>query len=79
VCLGEIQNWNSLVIDWGQYWVAGCAMILRSSRWLQFIEIGREHNEFERRVVIGMNWVSHWWPRNVAFTVAAPPAITEYA
>jgi hypothetical protein len=59
--------------------VVGYAMILRSSRWLQFIETDREHNEFERRSVISKNRMSHWWPRNVAFTVAAPPAITGYA
>ena len=56
-----------------------CVINLRSSWWLQFIGIDREHNEFERRIVIGKNKVSHWWPRNVAFTVAAPPAITGYA
>jgi hypothetical protein len=31
------------------------------------------------RIAIGMNWVSHWWPHNVAITVAAPPAITGRA
>jgi hypothetical protein len=59
--------------------VSGYLTTLRSSRWFQFILIVREHSEFERRIVIGMNWVSHWWPHNVAFTVAAPPAITGYA
>jgi hypothetical protein len=52
---------------------------LRSPRWLQFIGIDRKHNEFERRIVIGKNKVSHWWSHNVAFTVAAPPAITGRA
>jgi hypothetical protein len=59
--------------------VVWCVINLRSSRWLQFIGMNREHNEFERRIVIGKNKVSHWWPPNVAFTVAAPPAITVYA
>jgi hypothetical protein len=67
------------VIDWEQYWVAWCMINLRSPRWLQFIGIDRKHNEFERRIVIGKNKVSHWWPHNVAFTVAAPPAITGRA
>jgi hypothetical protein len=67
------------VIDWEQYWVAGCVMTLRSSRRAQFIGSDREHNEFEWRIVIGKNKVSHWWPLNVAFTVAAPPAITGHA
>ena len=59
--------------------VVWCVINLRSSRWLQFIGIDLEHNEFKRRIVIGKNKVSHWWPLNVAFTVAAPPAITVYA
>jgi hypothetical protein len=57
--LGEVQNSRSLVNDWGWFLVAGCVMILRSSRWLQFIGSDREHNEFERRIVIcKTGWVT---------------------
>jgi hypothetical protein len=57
--LGKNQNSSSLVIGWGRYWVAGCVMTLWSSQRLQFIGSGREHNEFERRIVIcKTGWVT---------------------
>jgi hypothetical protein len=57
--LGELWNSSSLAINWGQYWVSGYMTTLRSLQWLQFIAIGRERSEFERRITIRKTgWVT---------------------
>jgi hypothetical protein len=57
--LGELWNSSSLAINWGQHSVSGYLTTLRSLWWLQFIAIGRERSEFERRIMIHKTgWVT---------------------
>jgi hypothetical protein len=65
------------VIDWRQYWVVWCVMILRSLRWLQFIESASDGREFERRRAAAGGTRSYWCNEIVASTMAVIPAINE--
>jgi hypothetical protein len=51
------------VIGWGQYWVAGCVMTLRSLWWLQFIGSDSGGREFQwwRAAVGGGGVYWHAW------------------
>jgi hypothetical protein len=57
--------------------VAGCVVILRSSRWLQFIVSMSGGREFERRRAAVGEGREHWRKCLVVFTVALPLAIIE--
>jgi hypothetical protein len=63
------------VIDWGQYWVVWCVMILWSLRWLQFILLASGGREFERRRTAAGGTRSYWCNEFVASIVAVIPAI----
>jgi hypothetical protein len=77
--LGEVRNSSSRVIGWGQYWVAGCVMTLRSSQWLQFIGSDNGDREFQWwRAAVG-GGKKHWRSGLVSYAVAVTPAINGHA
>jgi hypothetical protein len=63
------------VINRGQYLVAGCMMILRSSRRLQFIERNSGGAQFGHEVLATGEGEDYWRRGFVATTVAVIPAI----
>jgi hypothetical protein len=75
--LGEVRNWSSLVINRGQYLVAGCVMTLRSSGRLQFIERNSGGAQFGREVLAAGEGEDYWRSGFVATTMAVIPAINE--
>jgi hypothetical protein len=65
------------VIDWEQYWVAGCAMTLRTWRRAQLIEPASGGQEFERRRAAVGGWRVHWRKEFVSYAVAVTPMINR--
>jgi hypothetical protein len=63
------------VINRGQYLVAGCVMILRSSGRLQFIERNSGGAQFGHEVLATGEGEDYWRRGFVATTVAVIPSI----